>query len=172
VRTRTLGAAWEERFLQAVQKAREQNLIPRDAAEKLRLLAGVYLCGRCKKEHRTESALGKEHLRLQPASPATAKDVPAAQRKPHPAPAAKGAPEAKGKAKRAASPKGKARGRVEVSAEAALPVALAEGAKARGAPARTVLRPAQSTLPLEGAREAPSPPLPAKGKARHKARKR
>jgi hypothetical protein len=66
VRTRTLGTGWEERFLTAVRKAREQQLIPAEQAEKLRRLAGAYFCVKCKQEHRTESTLGKQHLRLQP----------------------------------------------------------------------------------------------------------
>lgn len=66
VRTRTLGIGWEERFLEAVRKARERSLIPADQAEKLRRLAGAYFCVKCKQEHRTESRLGKAHLRLQP----------------------------------------------------------------------------------------------------------
>lgn len=67
VRTRVLGAGWEERFLEAVRKARERKLVPPEAAEKLRRFAGVYFCARCRKDHRTESALGRKHLRLQPA---------------------------------------------------------------------------------------------------------
>lgn len=69
VRTRTLGLAWEERFLAAVRKAREQKLIAAEQAEKLRLLAGVYFCVKCQKEHRTESEQGRAHLRLQPKAP-------------------------------------------------------------------------------------------------------
>lgn len=71
VRTHTLGAGWEERFLAAVRKARDQKLIALEGAEKLRAFAGAYFCVKCKKEHRTESDLGKQHLRLQPkAAPA------------------------------------------------------------------------------------------------------
>jgi hypothetical protein len=77
VRTRTLGIGWEERFLAALRKAREQKLIPEAEAEKLRRLAGVYFCVRCRQEHRTESALGKKHLRLQPPPPATPDQAPA-----------------------------------------------------------------------------------------------
>lgn len=71
VRTHTLGAGWEERFLAAVRKAREGKAIAPEAAEKLRALAGAYFCVKCQKEHRTESEQGKAHLRLQPkAAPA------------------------------------------------------------------------------------------------------
>jgi hypothetical protein len=66
VRTRTLGVGWEERFLEAVRKAREERLIAPEAAEKLRLLAGAYFCATCEKEHRTESRLGRAHVRRQP----------------------------------------------------------------------------------------------------------
>jgi hypothetical protein len=76
VRTRTLGLAWEERFLAAVRKAREQKLIPEGEADKLRRLAGAYFCVRCRQEHRTESDLGRKHLRLQPGPPATPEDAP------------------------------------------------------------------------------------------------
>lgn len=76
VRTRTLGLAWEARFLAAVAKAREQKLIGEGEAEKLRRLAGAYFCARCQQEHRTESKLGRKHLRLQPPLPATPQDAP------------------------------------------------------------------------------------------------
>lgn len=77
VRTRTLGAGWEERFLAAVRKARETKAIAPEQAEKLRAFAGAYFCGKCQKEHRTESELGKQHFRLQPK--AEAAPVAAAQ---------------------------------------------------------------------------------------------
>ncbi|HEV8360816.1 MAG TPA: hypothetical protein VGR28_10220 [Candidatus Thermoplasmatota archaeon] len=86
VRTRTLGLGWEERFLDAVRKARERNLIAFDAAEKLRRLAGAYFCVKCKQEHRTESALGKKHLRLQPAPKDGAPPEPAKEKRGKPAP--------------------------------------------------------------------------------------
>ncbi|MCA1813772.1 MAG: hypothetical protein LC624_07460 [Halobacteriales archaeon] len=76
VRTRTLGVAWEERFLAAVRKAREQKLIGAPEADRLRRIAGAYDCVKCRQEHRTESALGKKHLRLQPPPPATPGEVP------------------------------------------------------------------------------------------------
>jgi hypothetical protein len=116
VRTRTLGIGWEERFLTAVRKAREQGLVPPEQAEKLRRLAGAYFCVKCKQEHRTESDLGRKHLRLQPSPPAT----PAEAQKPKRALPVKlvaqakeaGAP-ARAKLTRApstpAKPKGKAR---------------------------------------------------------------
>lgn len=141
VRTRTLGLGWEERFLAAVQKARAQKLIPPEGAEKLRLLAGVYLCAKCRKEHRTGSRLGKEHLRLQPAPPRTTDTVEA-------------------------RPKRTLRGR-KVDEDAALPVALVEGAKA-GGKRRTKLEPrdeatlARTRAAAERAAEAAKP----KGKRR------
>lgn len=114
VRTRTLGAGWEERFLAAVRRAREESLMPADAAEKLRAFAGAYFCVKCQQEHRTESKLGKKHLRLRPTPPAP----------PHESKAV----ETPRRRKRAAA------------AQATLPEALAEGAKAAGARARVALK--------------------------------
>lgn len=63
VRSGVLGAGWEERFLAAVRAAREKGLIPAGESEKLRRLAGAYLCPQRQQEHRTESAMGRKHLR-------------------------------------------------------------------------------------------------------------
>jgi hypothetical protein len=118
-----------ERFLAAVRKAREQQLIGNDAAEKLRLLAGVYYCKECKKEHRTESAQGKAHLRLAPAEAEPAATV--------------------AEPKRGAAPKGK-----RASEGKPLPVALVEGAKETGAKARVKLR---REAPMPAKRAPPKP---------------
>lgn len=82
VRTHTLGAMWEERFLAAVHKAREAKAITPDGADKLRAFAGAYFCVKCQKPHRTESAQGKAHLRLQAkAGPAPVEAAEAAKEK-------------------------------------------------------------------------------------------
>lgn len=86
VRTRTLGTGWSERFLEALRKARDGKLIPAEQAEKLRSFAGAYFCAKCDQEHRTESELGKKHLRTQPKPATTQQDAVQA------APAKKGKP--------------------------------------------------------------------------------